>query len=239
MDSEEDLKNKTRKMLRAILSICECTSTELGRAAGLAPSTINRFLNNKTKHTLSAKTISKIAQAARKMTASDSTKTARLSRLLDRGAVFIRPLGPEDGVIVMGHVEASDFREAVEWPDYDHYSVLLPPSKKFPRAPRYGLEVRGDSMNLHYPAGTILICVSIHEIDYDPVDGDKVIVQRRNRFGMYEATCKEFVVDGDTKFLSPKSTNPRHQTPIELTGGDGAEDDVQITGLVIGAYREE
>lgn len=59
----EKTQDEQRKTIFNILERLKITSTELARAAGLAPSTIYRFLNTDVKHLLSASTIAKITAA--------------------------------------------------------------------------------------------------------------------------------------------------------------------------------
>jgi transcriptional regulator with XRE-family HTH domain len=55
----------TRSYLQAVLAHTLWSPTELARRCKLAPSTLNRFLNNdRVTHTLSARTLAKIAEAS-------------------------------------------------------------------------------------------------------------------------------------------------------------------------------
>lgn len=58
------LREKTRAFIRDLADVCQWEPTQLARAAELAPSTINRFLNDDAaKHVLSTKTMAKIIDA--------------------------------------------------------------------------------------------------------------------------------------------------------------------------------
>ena len=57
----------------------------------------------------------------------------------------------------------------------------------------------------------------------------RVIVQRRNADGLFEATLKEYVVDEHgKKWLWPRSYDPEHQSPVQYKGGN----EVTITGVM-------
>jgi transcriptional regulator with XRE-family HTH domain len=144
---------------------------------------------------------------------------------------------------VRGAVAAGVFAPAYEWPedDWTPYSGLA--EVEAPTGTRYGLEVKGDSMNLLYPPGTILDCVLLEPyVDrYGAIpSGKRVIVERRSITAEVEATVKEYVVTEDgTEWLVPRSSNPAFQSPISATApGDGIAE-VKIVAVVVGSYRAE
>jgi SOS-response transcriptional repressor LexA len=148
-------------------------------------------------------------------------------------------------VKVIGAVQAGDWREAIEWPDDEQSYVYANVDPYFVGMTIFALQVRGSSMNRLYPEGTVLICASTVELPQGFVfeSGDKVIVRRRDRSGLYEATVKEYVVQPDgTVFLWPRSDDPNHQQPWALPNGaepHDESDDLRIIGLVINSTRTE
>lgn len=151
-----------------------------------------------------------------------------------------RALVDFETVELVGAVEAGQWHEAVEWPQEDRYTVPVANTGGFRQFPKLALEVRGDSMNLVYPEGTTLICVKFLDLGRDPRSGEKVIVQRRNANGLYEATVKEYVRTGDGRsWLWPRSSNPTHQTPTEMGPNGDGDDDLVIWALVISSQRAE
>lgn len=136
-------------------------------------------------------------------------------------------------VWVVGQVEAGAFRDALEWDRTLWYSVDVPVPDRFRRQAK-GLEVRGPSMNLEYPDGSIAIWVDL--LDARPaIDGDHVIVYRYASDDTIEATVKELrIVDG-RRWLWPRSNDPAHQAPLELDGDASVR--VELRGLVIGGYK--
>lgn len=169
-------------------------------------------------------------------------------------------LGP---VIVVGAVQAGIWRDAVEWPTEDQFVISVPPDDRYLGIKRFGLQVRGASMDRLYPIGTVLVCVPFAEIGGTPKTGDRVVCIRRNHDGLVEATVKEFVIDDqDRAWLWPRSHQPEFQQPWPLPADEipmtsdmghvpatvhagyfdldeGAVPTVYIAALVTGSYRRE
>lgn len=142
-------------------------------------------------------------------------------------------------LMVKGSVAAGVWREAYEWPqdEWTPYTgglhVSIDPSRRF------GLQVEGESMNMLYPHGTILDCVSIFDVDV-PASGQRVIVIRKRIDDSLEATVKEFVVDESGRsWLVPRSTNPAFQAPIAVDQPQEGIVETRIIALVVGSYRPE
>lgn len=158
-------------------------------------------------------------------------------------------------IFVRGFVQAGLWDSALEWPEADWFPVTAPVSHGLIGAARFGLLVRGDSMDRLYPDGTVVICVRFTDLGRGPRPGERVVVIRRMRGSSdYEATLKEYEVDRQGRHvLWPRSSNPDHQSPIILAAGevpieatpgaelpaDGGEPDVAVHALVIGSYRPE
>ena len=166
-------------------------------------------------------------------------------------------------VHIIGAVQAGVWKEAIEWPAEDWFRVEIPADSRYPEIERFGLEVRGNSMNRLYPEGTIVIIARFGDLARAPNPGERVVVLTRSTSsGDYEATLKEFQVEEDgRRVLWPRSTDPDFQRPIILPDGDlpiasngeliprtvsagnfehaAGEPDIIISGLVIGSYRRE
>jgi transcriptional regulator with XRE-family HTH domain len=141
-------------------------------------------------------------------------------------------------VFVVGAVQAGHWVEAVEWNRDEWYSVSLPPHPQYPEIKRFGLEVRGPSMNRVFPEGSVVECIRFEDLGEEPKPDDYVVVERHRADGCIEATVKKLVVMDDEPWLVPESDHPAFQRPIKLRNGH--EDDVEtvvIAGLVIGSYR--
>lgn len=151
----------------------------------------------------------------------------------------VMPMG--ESVEVKGSVAAGIWQEAWEWSEEDRYSFTGSPSATKVRAPhRFGLLVEGESMNLRYPAGTLLDCVSVFALDDEPVSGQRVIVERHRHDGKVEATVKQLVSGDDgKKWLVAESSRPEFQAPIEAFNGDPLIAETRIIAIVVGSYRLE
>ena len=116
---------------------------------------------------------------------------------------------------IIGAVQAGQWNDDPPWLEDDLYAVDVPVLPEFAHMTRFGLEVRGPSMNRIYPEGTVLICVPLAELERWPESEEMVIVQRRGASGL-ETTVKEFVHDDSGAWLWPRSNHPEHQQPIPL-----------------------
>ncbi len=146
-------------------------------------------------------------------------------------------------VRVLGEVQAGVWMEAVQWDHSDTFEIPYGVPERF-KSKAYGLRVVGDSMNLVYPDGTVVIVVPVWEYSDEIPSGKRVIVERRKKDGIVEATAKELeVINGHAK-LWPRSTNPKFQQAVEISWPYdepqkvGVET-VEIKGVIIGSYRTE
>ena len=146
----------------------------------------------------------------------------------------------EQEVKVVGAVEAGQWEEAAQWPPDEHFRIELPPDTRFPDVRRFGLIVRGPSMNLLYPHDSIVICAKYIDLDEQPKHGQKVVVIRKDEHGLFEATVKEYVVDNDGDvWLRPKSDHPAHTTALRFESPSNEDDSIVIQSRVLAVYREE
>lgn len=112
---------------------------------------------------------------------------------------------------------------------------------RFPHAEQWLSEVRGDSLNmLNIVDGDLVHCVSAIDVGYYPRTGDVVEVERL-RFGgsERELTLKQVEVTEQGVLLWPRSSNPRHRNPLEISAGtvEGEEFEVRIRALVVASIR--
>lgn len=138
-------------------------------------------------------------------------------------------------IIVAGHVQAGDFREAVEWDREDWYPVDVPVPNRFKRHAK-ALEVRGSSMDREYREGAIVIWVDVLDAR-PPRDGDHVIVYSHADDGLIEATVKLLREIDGKPWLWPQSNDPEHQAPIDPRNPPAGVNTIEIKGLVVGDYR--
>jgi SOS-response transcriptional repressor LexA len=166
-------------------------------------------------------------------------------------------------IFVRGAVQAGAWRQAIEWNGDEWYTVTAPQDDRFPGVERFGLEVRGTSMDRVYPAGTIVMVVRFGDIGRTPRSGERVVVLRRSPDSDdYEATLKEYQNDEQGRhILWPRSDDPEFQTPFILSSGDlpvsggyeplparasagdfshaAGAPDITVSALVVGSYRRE
>ncbi len=181
-------------------------------------------------------TISKIENG--KMRLSDPW-IEKIANALDVGLadLFVEAPPPEP-IYVRGRVQAGTWAESLEWDEADRYPVWVPIPDAWKPFPKYGLEVRGPSMNRRYPEGTILICVGILDADIEPEEGHRYIVERQDTAGLHEMTVKELRFDKQERpWLWPDSDDPDFQQPIAAEGEDGGS--VEIRAIVITSVQPE
>lgn len=137
---------------------------------------------------------------------------------------------------VVGSVEAGTFREAVEWDPSLWFSVDIPVPERF-RGKAKALQVRGSSMNVDYPEGSIAVWVDV--LDFRPPrPGDDVLVYAHGHDGGIEASLKELKVDDQgRRWLWPRSFDPLHQAPIDIAAPPENVRTIEVQGIVIGCYR--
>lgn len=140
-------------------------------------------------------------------------------------------------VPVVGVLQAGDWREAVEYPEADQRLIEAPIPSVIDGIPTSRLdiqafEVAGSSMNRLYPEGTTVYAASTMSYR-EPEHEDRVIVIRKDKHGLVEATLKELIIEDDgQKWLWPRSYDPEHQAPLPYrTGSDG--DEVVVSGIVV------
>lgn len=242
-----------RRWIKVLCRMSGLWPTELARNAGVAPSTVNRFVYNEdAKHRPSSRTLQKLDYAAAVgfgdrvgvtyeqpgATYDEHEYAEYPDEPLEEGQ---SAKGKYHSTVVVGRVQAGDWQEAFEWDEDDRYPVPGIATQEMLLEPKFALEVWGDSMDLVYPADSVLVCVPLRFVDRNPVPGERVIVVRRDKNGLVEATVKEFQMDASGQaWLWPRSSNPEHQLPIAFQHDEiDEEDQVVITALVTGSLQPE
>lgn len=139
----------------------------------------------------------------------------------------------EEKLIVGGSVAAGVWREDEAYSEVMEIETPAP----VPNAKRYGYVVEGRSMDLDYPPGTVLDCISIFANGVEPEHGDHVIVRRTKPDGLREVTVKEFQIRDGEFYLAPRSTLPEFReahigTP---TAGKVDGDQIEVVAFVVGS----
>jgi phage repressor protein C with HTH and peptisase S24 domain len=113
--------------------------------------------------------------------------------------------------------------------------VDVPVPQRF-RGSAKALEVRGPSMNLEYPEGSVVIWVDM--LQFRPArDGDHVIVFAYALDDTIEATVKELRIAEGKHWLWPRSTDPAHQAPVDMDNPGEQIKSIEVKGIVIGGYK--
>lgn len=151
------------------------------------------------------------------------------------GDVDAIPVGPK--LYLKGEVAAGLWCDAIEWPRSDWMPMTGAPNVNAEPAHRHFLRVKGDSMNLLYPEGSYVECVSVFG-HAEAMPGKRVIVIRKREDQFCEATVKELVEIDGVLWAVPRSTNPAHQAYRLDDPGEGIEE-VRIAAVVVSSVRPE
>lgn len=144
-------------------------------------------------------------------------------------------VGPR--LFVKGDVAAGMWRAAVELPEDEWQTFTGRSDVTVELSHRFGLRVLGDSMDVVYPHGTIVECVSVFG-GAEIMPGKRVIVVRENEDNEFEATVKELVEQDDELWLVPRSTNPAHR-PFRLNELEPGILEQRIAAVVVSSVRPE
>ena len=144
-------------------------------------------------------------------------------------------IGPK--LFIKGEVAAGVWRPAVELPEDEWQSFTGRSDVSANVDHRFGLRVVGDSMNLLYPPGTIVECVSLFG-RAEAVPGKRVVVIRMDDDGQYEATVKELIEQDGDLWLVPRSSNPNHK-PYRLSANEPGIVETRIAAVVVASVRPE
>jgi len=191
--------------------------------------------------------VTDIVQGKRKVQVAEATIIARflemplidvISRLVGDTVAESQWDSPLKRVRVVGFVQAGVWTDMVLADDDLHYDIAIKPPPGTEHAKLKGLEVRGPSMNLVYPEGTIVVCMDI--VDYletrrpDLPDGAHVVVHRISPSNDVEATVKTVRRRGSDVWLIPESTDPTFNA-IRLEN-EGDETTIHIRAVVVGSF---
>lgn len=141
---------------------------------------------------------------------------------------------------IRDRLQAGAFRPA---DDFVQVSRTYPAARdpRYPRAEQWLAEVVGDSVNqLGVLDGDLVQLVSAIDINYYPVTGDLVEVERVRFDGRErELSIKQVEVKETGILLWPRSTNPLWQEPLSLAEGteEGEDFEVRIRAKVLSAIR--
>lgn len=211
-----EIADEARDFIRRALAATGWTPYRLAKAAGIAPSTITRPLNDPNfKFIPKQGTLNKIAEAA----GLTAPTVAEASLEVESVSQWV-PL--------LGEVRAGTWTEILAEPEIeDRIPVRLP---EYQRASLFAVRVSGRSMDLKYPDGSVVIALPPSEAGVRV--GDDVIV-RRYRDGLAETTLKEVTQIEDGSYeLQPRSSDPTHLS-LPMPKAPDSQDGIEIIGVVI------
>lgn len=212
--------DELREILRGFINRNGLKIAPWARGAGVDKNSIYNFLNGHSQ-SLDASTYIKLANAV----------SAPLWTLTGDAPTAPSPTT----VFVSGAVEAGHFADAIERDRSEWYTLDIPIPEKF-RGKARALEVRGPSMNLEYPDGSVIVWMPASEVRA-PENGDHVVAIARRIDGKVEASIKEYRLADGRVWLCPRSDNPAHQTAIALDELPDGIEAIEVAGLVAGGYR--
>jgi len=196
------------------------TQEELGKKVGYPQGTVAKWENDK--------------QAPRSDALGKLAELAGETRLQFIGQEPV-PMSDMPGrrVEVITDIQAGAWRSSPEWDQSDRYeaSVILP--RSFDNIPIHAAEVKGDSMNMLYPDGSLVFICPLENFPGGLRSGLPVVAINHDH-GAYEVTLKEYVVDEKgEKWLVPRSTSLEHQQPVKF---DKRNNVVEIVGVVVASF---
>lgn len=251
--------NDAEEIRRWIKYVCRVTGlapTKLAKGAGIASSTINKFLYDQSyKFTPSSNTLEKIRrfanseikssacdEAAIYSTAKEYVKNTEDKEKNDNNEEKKKSdgwLAMFEPVVVRGRIGAYENGDNMFFDGSKRYMISVPPSPSYPGIVRFGLEVNDDSMNSVYKRGSIIVCVSGYDTDknFEELrDGTRIVVEYGKSGEIRSRSLREIVRDqsGDI-WLMHRSTEPR------LFGGTKLEHmkNHRLYAIVVGSYIPE
>lgn len=225
VDENAQLAAEIRAWMVQVMADTGLTVTTWTTKAGVARTTVARPIKEGYAFVTSSRTLAKLAKAAG-VEAPDFRKS---------GEAQIVPLFlPVRYRVQAGHWIEVDFAEQ----DYPSPPRAVRPDPQFGDWPQWLEVVVGDSVDREIPPGHFAHVVDAIEMGYAPQADDFVVVERRRDQGrLRERSIKQVAMNADGEIeLWPRSHNPAWDKPLQLAApGDGVE--VEVVGLVIGAYR--
>lgn len=151
------------------------------------------------------------------------------------------PFGVKGGILripVRGYLQAGHWMESFEVAPPDQFDVAVTSSPSLAREPLYAAIVRGTSMDLVYPDGTIVILRKMTGGVGDLQPGKRYHVERTRPDGQVENTLKTVRRSNDgVVWLCPESTDPQFAAPVRLDAEPGST--IRLRGRVVMAIISE
>ena len=197
------------------------SQAKLAELVGVEQPTIQRWEKGKREPSLNDLT-----------TLADALGTTPGAIIDGTAAAAIGPRLWVKGIVAAGVWQPAIERPQDEWQEFTGRSDVNAQTKH-----RFGLLIKGDSMNELYPEGTIIECVSVFG-HAEIAPGKRVVIVRENIKGEYEATVKELAEQDGVLWARPRSYNPAH-LPINLSAQQEGIVETRIAAIVVSSIRPE
>ncbi|MBI1202579.1 MAG: helix-turn-helix domain-containing protein [Rhodopseudomonas sp.] len=126
-------------------------------------------------------------------------------------------------VKVRGALQAGDWSESHEWSPEEQFEVAIPDEPQLRKLQLYAGKIIGESMNLRFPQGSIVVFSRIGQRPGEIEVGKRYHVRVTRSDGQTEETLKTLVADEHgTYWLKPESSHPAHQNWLPLDNTPGA-----------------
>ena len=230
-----------RRLFDDAIAVTGWEAATLARKAGIAPSTLNRKIKGDDPSIISSTKLAQLTRAIRKQLAEVQAPPVIVARWNRALARWFSTTGLDRSTfthVVIGYVQAGQWRQAMQWEDADDSYEVDVPVRPVYIGKTFGLEVRGRSMDQIYPEGTVAICVRYVDLDREPRSGEDVVCERRSKDGLVETTIKRYKVeDSGQKWLLPQTSDPALAQPISLEQAPSDVESIEILAVVVGSYR--
>lgn len=242
MANMNDMNAGAARYIRYVLGELKISPSRLAKDAGIAPTTLTRFLNDTSyKFTVSTTTIEKIAKASGINPAPffDSKTQADIAKVAyyHTGGVYDASWGDQGNepskktTVVIGEVAAGNWRE-MEIFDIMEQPPLGVDLSFYESKDCFALVVRGESINRIARDGDYLLCVRRDAMKWPFNSGDLAIVQRSREGGrLIEVTAKQLKKINDEWELWPVSDDERFKKPITVESLDDTQE-ITFVGIV-------
>ena len=227
-----------RRLIKDELDRRNLSVNALAQASGMSESGLRDILSGK----ISSTTVARLAMIAKGLDIPIARffETDPDFKLRDDTVAGGSIIVDTEGLPVAGEVQAGAWLEdaPIDYAaDGEAQHIPLVPDPRYRQFRQFALLVKGNSMNRFFPDGVYVCCADVGAIRTWQNEDFAVVVRTRDEGALWEATVKQVMIpDENTIELWPRSTDPRYQTPIVLTG-DEPNTEIQLKGLVLGSYR--
>lgn len=224
VDENAQLAAEIRAWMNRVMKKYDLTPTTWALKAGVARTTIARPLKEGYEFVTSSRTLAKLAAAV-----DDDPPPMVNHRPAKLDPLYL----PVRFRVQAGHWIEVDVAEQ----EYPAPPRAVAPDPAYSAWPQWLELVVGDSVDREIQPGSYAHVVDAIDMGYAPQAGDFVVVERRRDNGrLRERSIKQVQMRRGSIELWPCSHNPAWDRPLDLTHPEeGVE--VEIVGLVIGAYR--